>query len=192
MTILRLDEKAIAGSDIKIDIRQQFADEDLSGSSSATDSAETGAKAKEITVNLKVPFAKKERLTEISRYSEALDKKGSRKIYRIGHDASNAVGINQVRFFGELRISETTSGGLNAWVVSFNLKEVLSVPERTENRQSLPAARQQSHTQAPWSTESSKNDNVPPNTDAPTIENFLAKLDDDSSSFMRDPSESIT
>lgn len=56
---LQLNQQSIPGQDIKVTIKLPFGDSDLSGQSSSTTSAETGTKAKELTVSLIVPFEKK-------------------------------------------------------------------------------------------------------------------------------------
>lgn len=168
---LQLNQQSIPGQDIKVTIKLPFGDSDLSGQSSSTTSAETGTKAKELTVSLIVPFEKKEWLTAIDGFAEALDKTtGARTVYRIGHDAANAIKFYEGKFSGELTIRELDD--TQGWQVGFMMKEHLSVPERKSQREAIKPARQQGG----GGDIANKNDNpaIPPNTEMSAFETFLS------------------
>lgn len=168
---LQLNQQSIPGQDIKVTIKLPFGDSDLSGQSSSTTSAETGTKAKELTVSLIVPFEKKEWLTAIDGFAEALDKTtGARTVYRIGHDAANAIKFYEGKFSGELTIRELDD--TQGWQVGFMMKEHLSVPERKSQREAIKPARQQGG----GGDIANNNDNpaIPPNTEMSAFETFLS------------------
>lgn len=172
---LQLNQQSIPGADIDVTIKQKFGDADLSGQSSSTSSAETGNKAKELHVSITVPFEKKEWLSQINTLSEATNKDtGSRVVYRIGHDAANAIKFYEAKFFGELNIRQLKE--TQAWNVTFMMKEHLSVPERKSQREPVKAAKQQGGGgDTPVNNE---NIDIPPNTELSTIEKIMSYAND--------------
>ena len=141
---LSLDDTRVRGKNLKTRIKLSFADKDISGSADATTSAELGTKAKMLTVELLIPFERALWLSQITELAEAKDGSGQRKTYRIINDAANAMHFYQGKFANELTVDEQSE--LDVWRVSFSMREVLSVPERKAQRESLPAAQQQSRT----------------------------------------------
>ncbi|MFH0274882.1 baseplate complex protein [Vibrio jasicida] len=171
---LELNNQKIRGKEIRINIKLPFGDSDLSGTGSGTDSAEEGTKAKEMTVNMLVPFDSPEWLTELVDLAESTDENGARTVYRIGNDAAKAMKFYQAKFTGEVNINEQEQ--TNAWLVNFAMKEKLSVPERKQQREPMPAAAQQ--TQGNNTEDSVDNDNIPPETKFTGFERFLKYTDD--------------
>lgn len=172
---LRLNNKMVNGKEMNISIKLPFNDSDLSGQGSGTETAETGTKAKEMTVSLIVPFESAQWLTEITEFAEAIDKTtGRRLVYRIGNEAASAMKFYLASFSGELNVVELTDP--LAWKVSFSMREKLSVPERKQQRNELAPAQQQSlGGDADIDTEES--DNIPPNTNLSNFERTLAYMD---------------
>lgn len=173
---LRLNNKMVNGKEMNISIKLPFKDSDLSGQGSGTETAETGTKAKEMTVSLVVPFEYPQWLTEITEFAEAIDKTtGRRLVYRIGNEAADAMKFYQACFSGELNVIELTDP--LAWKVSFSMREKLSVPERKQQRDELSPAQQQSLGGDTNSEEAEENDNIPPNANLSGFERTLAYMD---------------
>ena len=182
---LQLNQQSIPGQDIKVTIKLPFGDSDLSGQSSSTTSAETGTKAKELTVSLIVPFEKKAWLTAIDILAEALDKTtGARTVYRVSHDAANAIKFYEAKFSGELTIRELED--IQGWQVGFMMKEHLSVPERKSQREAIKPAKQQGGGGNLSKDEVINNPDIPPNTDMSTFETYLSYVNDAFGHFIHD------
>lgn len=173
---LRLNNQEVLGQEMKINIKLPFGDSDLSGQGSGTDTAEQGMKAKELTVSMLIRFDKVEWLTSLTDLAESLEENGSRTIYRIGNDAAEAMKFYQAKFTGEVNLTEQES--INAWLVSFTLTEVLSVPERKAQRDEIKPAKQQTVNNNNGETSTGDNPNIPPNTDLTMVEQFLKYADD--------------
>lgn len=171
---LQLNQQSIPGQDIKVTIKLPFGDSDLSGQSSSTTSAETGTKAKELSASLIVPFEKKEWLTTIDILAEAQDKTtGARTVYRVGHDAANAIKFYEAKFSGELTIRELED--TQGWQVGFMMKEHLSVPERKSQRESIKPAKQQGGGgDVTLDEKITDKPDIPPNTELSTVEKILS------------------
>ncbi|PMT73896.1 adenine glycosylase [Vibrio parahaemolyticus] len=182
---LQLNNQEINGKEIRINIKLPFGDSDLSGTGSGTDSAEEGTKAKEMTVNLLVPFEHSEWLTDLVELAEATDENGARTVYRIGNDAAKAMKFYQAKFTGELNIAEQDQ--TMAWRVNFTLTEKLSVPERKQQREPIKAAAQQ--TQGENTNEVIESDSIPPNTQLTDFERILQYTDDALGGFWDDDEE---
>lgn len=174
---LRLNNQALSGKEFNVNIKLPFGDSDMSGKSSGTDSAEQGIKAKELTVSYVIPFDHSDYLTQITSLAEALDTTtGRRVIYRIGHDAAEAMHFYQAKFSGELNIQEMTD--IQGWTITFTMKEKLSVPERKGQRDNLPAAQQQTREGDAGTDDGEDNDDLPPNTGLTGTERFFKRIND--------------
>ena len=171
---LQLNQQSVPGQDIKVTIKLPFGDSDLSGQSSSTTSAETGTKAKELSVSLIVPFENKEWLTAIDILAEAQDKTtGARTVYRVGHDAANAIKFYEAKFSGELTIRELED--TQGWQVGFMMKEHLSVPERKSQREPIKPAKQQGGGgDVALDKKITDNPDIPPNTEFSAVEKILS------------------
>ena len=171
---LQLNQQSVPGQDIKVTIKLPFGDSDLSGQSSSTTSAETGTKAKELSVSLIVPFENKEWLTAIDILAEAQDKTiGARTVYRVGHDAANAIKFYEAKFSGELTIRELED--TQGWQVGFMMKEHLSVPERKSQREPIKPAKQQGGGgDVALDKKITDNPDIPPNTELSAVEKILS------------------
>lgn len=186
---LRLNNQELQGKAFNVNIKLPFTDSDMSGQSSGTDSAEQGIKSKELTVSYIVPFENAAYLTQIIELAEALDTQTSRRVvYRIGHDASNAINFYQAKFAGELNIQEMTD--IQGWTVTFTMKEKLSVPERKGQRVSLSPAQQQTRGgDTETGITAPNNEALPPNTNLTDTERFFKNIDDSLGGYMNTPVE---
>lgn len=133
--MLTLNSTALKFKSLQITASQELASEDASGQTSSTDTAETGAKAKMLTVSGFVPFTDSQHLADIFKLAEATEA-GARTIYRISNRTASALGVKQVRFASKIDAAEQDS--TRQWRVSFTLAEYCSVPEKKEQR--LPEA----------------------------------------------------
>ena len=125
---------------LRITASQELATEDASGQSSSTDTAETGIKAKMLTVSGLIPFTDKQQLTNLFKLAEATES-GARVIYRISNKTAEALGVKQVRFASKIEAVEQQT--TRQWSVSFTLQEYRSVPQKVEERQPDAVANQQ-------------------------------------------------
>ena len=129
--MLTLNSLSITLKSLRITASQELASEDASGQSSSTDVAETGIKAKALSVNGLLPFNKAEHLAELFNMAEATES-GARAIYRISNNTASALGVKQVRFSSKIEAVEQET--TRQWAVSFTLSEYRSVPQKVEER----------------------------------------------------------
>ena len=129
--MLNLNSTSIILKSLRITASQELASEDASGQSSSTDVAETGIKAKTLSVNGLLPFNKAEHLAELFNMAEATES-GARAIYRISNNTASALGVKQVRFSSKIEAVEQET--TRQWAVSFTLSEYRSVPQKVEER----------------------------------------------------------
>lgn len=157
--MLTLSATQIPLKELKVTARQQLAGQDMSGSSAATDQAETGDKAKVLAVTGVLLYSQHHHLNQLYALAGAKEN-GERSVYRINNRTAEALKISQVKFQGTLTAQEDSSRQL--WQVSFELVEYLSVAERTEKREPPKTATQQkvSGIETPQTASS-------PQTDAP-------------------------
>lgn len=137
-------------------VSMELTGKDMSGQSSSTDFAETGTKAKKLRYSglCLTPSAFK----AVYEASIKTDETGKRHIYRINQNTANALKIRQVRFQGEMK-----SNGDNVFI---ELTEVLSIPERKEQREPDKIAHQQEYNGGIKTEINTKNneENIPPLT----------------------------
>ena len=130
--MLALDGIVIGLDAMKVDMSMELKDQDMSGQSSGTDAAEQGDKGKKLTISGRIPFISMANLTQLYSMASDKDDTNARKTYRIGNDIALALKIRQVKFTG--RISAREHESLQAWNVSFELREHNSVAEQKEQR----------------------------------------------------------
>lgn len=119
----------------------KFKEQDKSGQTSSTDTAEQGTKAKEIKVEGMIPYTDSAQLTRLFELAEATGSGGERQRYRVANPTAKAVKLRQAMFTGDLDAREQRN--IMAWAVSFTLKEQNSVSEKKEQRLKTPATKQQ-------------------------------------------------
>lgn len=131
--MLTLDRKTISLSSMRVEMSLELKDQDMSGQSSGTGKAEQGDKGKKLTFSGRIPFRNLDDLTQL--YNLASDKDeatNERKVYRIGNDTARALKIRQVKFTGTISARENEN--LQAWDISFTLREHNSIAEQKEQR----------------------------------------------------------
>ncbi|ELA7353995.1 DNA-binding protein [Vibrio alginolyticus] len=141
--MLALDGVPINLDSMTVEMSMELKDQDISGQSSGTEVAEQGDKGKKLTFSGRVPFIRIETLTQLYAFASDKDESNARRIYRIGNDIALALKIRNVKFTGRIQAREHET--LQAWNVSFELREYNSVAEQKEQRikaQSKPEQRE--------------------------------------------------
>jgi len=129
--MLNINSTAITLKSLRIKASLELASEDASGQSSSTDRAETGTKAKKLTVSGLLPFTNADHLAELFTLAEATES-GARSIYRVSNNTASALGVKQVRFSSKIEAVEQET--TRQWAISFTLSEFRSVPQKVEER----------------------------------------------------------
>lgn len=155
--MLTLNATVISLKSLRVTASQELATEDASGQSSSTDFAETGIKAKMLTVTGFLPFDNQQQLTDLFKLAEATED-GARVTYRISNRTADALGVKQVKFSSKIEAVEQET--TRQWNINFTLAEVRSVPQKKEEREPKAPAAQQGSTGTPSATE-----NAPPETE---------------------------
>jgi hypothetical protein len=173
---LSLDGELIKMKGMKIQVTMQFADEDMSGQTSGTNSTEKGDKGCELNVSGFVTYKAADDLARL--FELAREKNGSsRKVYRIGSSLALAVKVTQGKFAGN--VTATEQENMMAWAVQFTIREVKSVSEKIEQRAGKPAATatQTSKDSVASTTETAPTSEAPENVTLTKFEQLLAKAD---------------
>lgn len=139
--MIELNGTRVPGHDIRVRGNFRIEDKDLSGQSSASDTAEEGIKPQTLSVSLTIRFEDETDLTRLIAMARAVDENGERVIYDINNHTARAAKIRQVKFSENFTYQD--NGNLRRWQVSFTLREHLSVPEKVEARQTQAAAEEQ-------------------------------------------------
>ncbi|BFM50575.1 DNA-binding protein [Marinomonas sp. THO17] len=133
MIALILNNTTITGYGLKVSCELPLPEEDLSGQSSSTATAEKGFKPKRLKVSLNIKYEDADVLSTILLLSSATDSgTGKRTVYNIDNQTASAFGVRQVRFTD--RVSAQEMDGSHAWSVSFTLLEHLSTSEKIESQ----------------------------------------------------------
>jgi hypothetical protein len=119
-------------SEMTVALKLPLKNENVSGSTNSTETVNTGTKAKVLAVTGTLPFTKQKHLKRLIQVAEAEDGNGARQIYNISEEIATAADIRQVIFDGELNVRKMKE--LNAWNVTFSLKQKNSVAEAKEAR----------------------------------------------------------
>ena len=112
---------------LEVGVSMRLQDADQSGQSSGTASSQQGVKAKELKVSGLIPYSDESQLILLYQLAEAEDGNGRRR-YRVNHDVASAIKMREATFTGD--VSATRAGSLQAWRVSFTLREYVSVAEK--------------------------------------------------------------
>jgi len=131
---LALNGEGVMLKDIRVTVSMAYQDKDQSGQTSSTASSEQGIKAKELRVSGLVPFSSPEILKRIFELGSTRDKAGKLAVYRVAHLVTRTVNFREGTFTGN--IDAPQQDGKMAWLVSFTLREKLSVDEKKEARTS--------------------------------------------------------
>ncbi|WP_333892373.1 hypothetical protein [Atlantibacter subterraneus] len=132
IVILALDGEAIPLKEMKVTATQQFQEKDQSGQTSSTARAEQGIKAKELRISGVIPFSKPEILRRVFELGTATTSDGKMKVYRVANMTAQAIGFREATFSGQIDAPQLD--GKMAWLVTFTLREFISVPEKKQAR----------------------------------------------------------
>lgn len=133
MIALILNDTTITGYGLKVACELALPEDDLSGQSSSTATAEKGFKPKRLKVSLNIKYEDADVLSTILLLSSATNTDtGKRTVYNIDNQTASAFGVRQVRFSD--RVSAQEMDGSHAWSVSFTLLEHLSTAEKIESQ----------------------------------------------------------
>ena len=124
---------AIRGKNLKTSIELEIERKDLSGDSSSGAFAPAGAKTQKITISLQIEKKNPQHLLGLIQKSQENNDDGSPVIFNISNDHCAARGIRQAYFEGT--VSSADADGVQAWNVSFTMREYNSVPEKLEGRE---------------------------------------------------------
>lgn len=127
-----LNKILVPGFDQKMSVTLTLAGKDMSGTGSHTPRAETGDKAKEVSVTTMIRYKDSNDLKQLVSLAEAKNSKGERTIYNIVNATANAMGIRQVCFDADVTAREDSK--TEQWQISFRLIEYNSVAEKKELR----------------------------------------------------------
>lgn len=128
-----LNGEPLPGIDLKVKAVMKIADEDASGSTSATTRVETGIKAIQLNCNLVIKADNAKDLKTLTDYARATDENGKRTVYTVVNETAKAMSMKQATFTDNF-IVNPLGGTLRGWKVAFSLIEVQSVPEKVERQ----------------------------------------------------------
>lgn len=129
---LALNGEGLVLKEARVTVSMAYQDKDQSGQTSSTASSEQGIKAKELRVSGLVPFSTPDVLRRIFELGSARDKAGKLVVYRVAHLVARTVNFREGTFTGT--IDAPPQDGKMAWLVTFTLREKLSVSEKKEAR----------------------------------------------------------
>lgn len=141
---LMLDAYVLPGHGLLVQGALEIKNEELSGDTSSTSTVNKGVKPKQFTVSLRVPYADAADLKQLTAKAEAKSSGDRMRVYACVNDTVNAMGVRQVQFTDRFSVNE--GDGVQAWDVSFTLREFQSRPEMVEQRESTPATVTQTST----------------------------------------------
>ncbi len=122
----------IPGANQKVEVILSLERKDLSGQSSDSSFANSGAKPHKVQVSTQIAMEDKNDLRRLAEVARACDAHDEPIIYEVDDDLCDAHKIRQVIFCGQLKSTE--ADGVRAWAVTFELQEFQSVAERREER----------------------------------------------------------
>ncbi|PWC11634.1 hypothetical protein [Brenneria corticis] len=128
---LALDGEAIPLRSLTVTPSMQFQEQDQSGQTSSTSNAEQGIKPKELRVSGIIPFTEAKVLTRLWALAEAKEG-GKLKRYRVANHTAQAINFRLATFTGS--IDAPKQDGKQAWLVTFTLREHVSVAEKRDTR----------------------------------------------------------
>ena len=129
---MMLDDYSVPERELSITCQMPIASHDLSGENSTTDNSFQGIKAKILQVKFIIPFEKTDELSALMQIAEATEK-GDLKKYAIVDPTADAMNINQVQFYENVKVRQLDD--INAWRIVFKLKEHISTAEKAAERE---------------------------------------------------------
>ena len=139
--MITLNGERLPGFNMTIRANFRLEDKDLSGQSSASDTAEAGIKPQVLSVSMQIRMKDAGDLSRLIAMARAQDDTGKRTVYDIVNPTAAAGNIRQVKFSENFSYVENDT--TRAWQVNFTLREFQSVPEKIEQRQEQPTATEQ-------------------------------------------------
>ena len=139
--MIELNGTRVPGHDMRVRGNFRIEEKDLSGQSSASDTAEEGIKPQTLSVSLTIRFDDETDLNKLIALARAVDENGQRVIYDINNRTARAANIRQVKFSENFTYQDNDNQ--RSWQVNFTLREFLSVPEKVEARQEPTVAQEQ-------------------------------------------------
>lgn len=132
ITTLALNGEAIPLMGLRVTVSMQFQEKDQSGQTSSTANAEQGIKAKELRITGTIPFKQANVLTRLFALAEAKSAGGQLQTYRVANLVAQTVNFREGTFTGT--VDAPPLDGKMAWLVTFTLREKISVAEKREAR----------------------------------------------------------
>lgn len=123
-----LSGRAVLLKNLDVSVSMQLKDKDQSGQASSTASSQQGTKAKELRVSGTIPYSESATLALLYELAEAEGEDGDRQRYRVNHETATLIKFRVAQFSGS--VSASKDGRLQAWRVSFTLREYYSVAEK--------------------------------------------------------------
>ncbi|MET4706738.1 hypothetical protein [Endozoicomonas lisbonensis] len=139
--MIELNGVRVPGHNMTIRGTLRLEDKDLSGQTSASETAEEGIKPQVLAVSLIINMDAPEELDTLIGMARAVDDLGDRLIYDIVNTTANSARITRIKFTENLVYSENETQRF--WQVNFTLRECQTVPEKIEERQEQPLAQEQ-------------------------------------------------
>lgn len=161
----------------ELDVRlsMDISNDDAGGKSSSTETLNSGIKPKRLSVSCTLAQADADELTSLIKMAESVTSAGARTVFTVSHKMADAADIREVIFHDRLDVRQRE--GLNAWQISFTLREYNSVPEVKEQRKA--AAIKPVQDSAAGETVASNNaGEQDAGAEHGTLYNLLKKLDD--------------
>ncbi|BAE73523.1 conserved hypothetical protein [Sodalis glossinidius str. 'morsitans'] len=129
---MALDGEALPLKSLMVTPTMQFQEKDQSWQTSSTANAEQGIKPKELRVSGVIPFTESEGLTRLFALAGATEG-GRLKRYLVANHTAQAINFRLATFSGSIEAPK--QDGKQAWLVTFTLREHLSVPEKKDARE---------------------------------------------------------
>lgn len=136
-----IGEYLVRGNEINVSINLRFPGQDLSGQTNSTSQAEHGIKPKSVGVNLSIPYKKAHWLKNLREVAEKTDDNDKRFVYDFVCESAVPMSIQQVKFSDNFFVREDKL--LKQWLVTFQLTEYRSTPEKAGERKNGSTAKAQ-------------------------------------------------
>ncbi len=143
--MITLNGWQVPGYEMRINCGIKLPSDDLSGFGSFALSGDKGVKPGVVTVNTKIPFVDEGELAELIAQAKSIDENGARTVFTSNSKVTEAYKIRKAKFNGEITATELED--VKAWPVTFQLLQVLSTAERSQ-QQIDGQAKENSQTQA--------------------------------------------
>ncbi len=131
---MKLDDYKVPDTELNVVCNMPIEAADISGENSNTATSFKGIKAKILNVKFQLAANQLVELYEFMRVAETLDDNSQDlKPYTVIDDIADAMNINQVTFYENVKVSKVP--GFEAFKISFKLKEHISAAEKNAAKQ---------------------------------------------------------